>query len=138
MLFEIKKNGTIEAHRSAWIPPKELELEKYMISTSDSDVPILEPSIFGEPLLLISNQVKTRSKKRADILGLDRGGNGVIIELKRDAGVLGVETQALQYLADFSTAKGINFVERFARYTNNLEENILAFVGGGARLEDIN
>lgn len=137
MLFEIKKNGVIESHRSSW-KPKELELERYIISSSDSDAQILEPAIFGEPLLLVSNQVRTRSKKRADILGLDRGGNGVIIELKRDAGILGVETQALQYLADFSIAKGINFVERFSKYTNNLEENILAFVGGSARLEDIN
>jgi RecB family endonuclease NucS len=93
MLFKIiEKTHQLEPVTSTW-NPAELELEKFLI-TSESEVRILSESIFGEPLLLISNQVRTATKKRADILAIDRNGNGVVIELKRDKGRLGVETQA--------------------------------------------
>ncbi len=75
MIFGINaKTNNIEPFKSSWIP-KELELERYLLPSEGSDEPILAPSVFGEPLLLISNQVKTRQKKRADILALDRAGN---------------------------------------------------------------
>jgi len=94
MIFKFNKaTHSLEAFKSTWTP-KELELEKYLLPPKGSDEPILEPSAFGEPLLLISNQVKTRLKKRADILALDRAGNAVVIELKRGSGMLGVEMQA--------------------------------------------
>lgn len=137
MLFEIDKNNALLPYHSSWIPG-ELELEQYLITSVDTEVPTLVPSIFGEPLLLISNQVKTRVKKRADILALDRGGNGVIVELKRDKGSLGVETQALQYLADFSNYKGHSFIKHFSKDSNILEDNILSFMGGNPQLESIN
>lgn len=136
MLFEIDKNTLSRIH-SVWAP-KELELEQYLITSTNTEAPILEPSVFGESLLLISNQVKTRSKKRADILALDRGGNSVIVELKRNEGSLGVETQALQYLSDFANYKGRNFIKRFSKDSPNLEENILSFMGGDAKIDDIN
>ena len=69
-------------------------------------MPTLNSSVFGETLPLVSNQVRTRASKKADILALDHMGNSVIIELKRKNSPLGVETQALQYLADFSNFKG--------------------------------
>lgn len=136
MLYEIEKNS-ISAVRSSWIP-KELELEKYIVTSAYTDAPILETSVFGEPLLLISNQVKTRRNKRADILAIDRAGNGVIVELKRDKGQLGVETQALQYLSDFSNYKGSNFISHFSENPEKMEETILSFMGGNQRVEDIN
>jgi hypothetical protein len=136
MLFEINKKSLFPV-RSSWVP-KELELESYLITSADSEAPVLDPSVFGEPLLLISNQVKTRSKKRADILAIDRGGNGVIVELKRNEGTLGIETQALQYLADFSNYKGLAFIKNFSRNSTNLEDKVLSFMGGSARIEDIN
>lgn len=136
MLFEISNNKLCRFH-SSW-SPKELELEHYLVTSADTEAPILEPTIFGEPLLLINNQVKTRQKKRADILALDRGGNGVIVELKRNEGSLGVETQALQYLSDFANFKGRNFIKKFGSETSNTEENILSFMGGNARIDDVN
>jgi len=42
--------------------------------------------------------------------------------LKRDKGVLGVETQALQCLADFSVYKGKDFIDRFSKSNDKLEE----------------
>jgi len=138
MLFEIDKDKKVlSPYHSKWIPG-ELELEQYLITSADTEAPILVPSIFGEPLLLINNQVKTYANKRADILALDRGGNGVIVELKKDQGSLGVETQALQYLADFSKYKGDNFIKHFSKNPTNLKDNILSFIGGNGRIEDIN
>lgn len=137
MIFKINKGThSLEPFNSTWIP-KELELEKYLLPHKD-DEPILESSAFGERLLLISNQVRTRAKKRADILALDRAGNAVIIELKRNTGTLGVETQALQYLADFSAYQGQNFISHFSEGSQSLEENIRGFLGDEIPIENIN
>lgn len=138
MLFKVEDNS-LTPFTSDWIQkPKEIDIEKYIISSTDSEVPILEQSIFGEPLLIINNQVRTRSRKRADILALDRWGNGVIIELKRDKGKLGIENQALQYLADFSIYKGIHFIDKFLDKSDDLEKKILPFIGGNSTKENIN
>ncbi len=136
MLFEITDQQTLKRFVSKW-QPRELDVEQFIVS-SDSENNILEASIFGEPLLIISNQVKTKFKKRADILAIDRYGNGVIIELKRDRGFLGVETQALQYLADFSAYKGKGFINRFSKSNKQLEQEIGSFIGGNASIKDIN
>ena len=138
MIYQINPDTkTIDVFKSNWTP-KEIELERYLLPKEGTDDPILESSVFGEPLILISNQVKTRLKKRADILALDKAGSSVIIELKRDSGVLGLETQALQYLADFSAYKGQDFIARFSRYSPTLKEHILGFLGYDVRVEDIN
>lgn len=136
MLFEITKKKTLKRFKSKW-QPRELDVENFIVSP-DSESNILESSIFGEPLLIVSNQVKTKFKKRADILAIDRYGNGVIIELKRDKGFLGVETQALQYLADFSAYKGMEFINRFSKNNKQLEQDISSFIGGNASIKDIN
>ena len=138
VLFKInKQSGALENIVSDWAP-RELELERYLITKADSDIPVMSESVFGEPLLLVSNQVRTIAKKRADILALDRAGNGVIIELKRNAGRLGVETQALQYLADFSKYRGKNFLRKFSSNPGVSEETILRFVGDKANIDEIN
>jgi hypothetical protein len=138
MLYQINdKTKKLEPVISNWLP-RELELENYLINTIDSEIKILDESVFGEPLLLISNQVRTAKNKRADILALDRSGNSVIIELKRNEGRLGVETQALQYLADFSSYKGKNFLKQFSKKNGITEETILGFIGGKTSIDEIN
>lgn len=138
MLFKVSDNEkSLSSVRSDW-RPKELELENMLISKDDgSSAQILSEAVFGEPLLLISNQVRTRYQKRSDILALDRAGNAVIIELKRDLGRLGVETQALQYLADFSAYKGEAFLAKYAPEKNN-RNDIFGFIGGEAKIDKIN
>jgi len=136
MLFEITDQQSLKRFKSDW-KPGELDVENYLVS-SDSENNILDSSIFGEPLLIISNQVKTKFRKRADILAIDRCGNGVIIELKRDKGLLGVETQALQYLADFSAYKGMDFINKFSKSNEDLEKVIYSFIGADASIKDIN
>jgi RecB family endonuclease NucS len=107
MIFRIVRGDPskplLEGYRSQW-EPAELELERYLLSTEEPDH--LERDVFRERLLVVSNQVRTREAKRADILALDKYGNSVIVELKRHAGKLGVDTQALQYLADFLEIQG--------------------------------
>lgn len=137
MLYEINENSNLlQPITSTWDPP-ELKLEQYLITSADSDVKVMAESIFGEPLLLISNQVRTANNKRADILAIDRYGNSVIIELKRDKGRRGVETQALQYLADFSAYKGRNFLDKFSS-AGISDDLILGFVGDNANIEELN
>lgn len=138
MLFQLNETGrSITAVKSSW-NPKELELEQLLIAPSyDSSAQVLSEAVFGEPLLLLSNQVRTRAGKRADILALDRAGNAVIVELKRDYGQLGVETQALQYLADFSAYRGEQFLTKFAS-TAPERDAVLGFLGNEAAIADIN
>lgn len=138
MLYEVNENtGSLKSVNSSW-QPRELYIEKYIITKEEGDTPILSEAVFGEPLLLVTNQVRTRSKKRADILALDRAGNGVVIELKRDTGLLGVETQALQYLADFSSYKGQDFIKKFCDKGELTEKTIRGFLGNNAKIEELN
>lgn len=138
MLYEVDEaSGALRSVKSTW-RLGELDLERYLITKEDDGPPILSEAVFGEPLLLLSNQVRTRNRKRADILAMDRSGNGVVIELKRDEGRLGIETQALQYLADFSAYTGRNFVRKFGEKESLSEEIILGFVGDNADIESLN
>jgi hypothetical protein len=137
MLFQIdrKDNGKLVQVKDldSNSAPKELELENYLMASKDENN-LLNESIFGEPLLILKNQSRTSTNKRADIVALDRLGNLVIIELKKDQGKLGVEMQALQYLADFSAYKGENFIKKFA---SDKENDVKAFLGA-VDVEDIN
>jgi len=138
MLYEVDEiSGILRSVKSSWVP-RELDLEKYLITHENDGPSILSEAVFGEPLLLLSNQVRTRSKKRADILAMDRAGNGVVIEIKRDQGQLGVETQALQYLADFSAYTGKNFIRKFGKKESLSEDIILGFIGDNAEIESLN
>ena len=138
MLYEVDEDsGVLKSVQSSWAP-RELDIEKYLITREDDGPPVLSEAVFGEPLLLLSNRVRTRNKKRADILAMDRAGNGVVIELKRDQGQLGIETQALQYLADFSAYTGRNFIRKFGDKGLLSEEIILGFVGDNAEPEELN
>jgi len=132
MIFSISKNGkSIAPFDSDWVP-KELELESYILGGAESENGILNSAVFGEQMLLVRNQPSTFSKKRADILALDRQGNGVIIELKRDVGEAGVETQALQYLAAFAPFAGTAFIKEFSSNPTALEARVRGFVGEDA------
>jgi hypothetical protein len=138
MLFKINSTSkSLEPVSSNWLP-LELELEHYLITHAEANVRVLSRSVFHEPLLLVRNQVRTSSRKRADLLALDQAGSGVVIELKRDKGILGIETQALQYLADFSKYRGTNFLRKFSRNSDLSEETVKAFLGDNANVDEIN
>lgn len=56
-----------------------------------------DPSILGQPLLLIGRQVTTAHGKRVDLLAIDGDGALHILELKKDKTPRDVMTQALDY-----------------------------------------
>ena len=103
-------------------------LEKTIIAseTDDGDLlirkDILDPKIFGEPLLQVKEQARTHEGKIADIVALDLNGNSVIIELKKDKAKYGADVQALKYLASFSKLKGKEFIKEFFPNSNNNKE----------------
>ena len=128
MIFSVGTDGSeIVRVRSTWAP-RELDVEKYIVSGPNVGDGLLNESILGEELLLLSNQVLTADKKRADIVALDRRGSSVFIELKRDEAAAGVETQVLQYLASFAPVKGHEFLRLFKR-PQALEERVRGFLG---------
>jgi hypothetical protein len=136
MIFEIK-NRRIQELPSSW-DPTELEIERYLFDPEDSSKNALRPEVFGEELLVISEQVRTRQKKRADLIAVDKSANGVVIEIKRHEGQLGDDTQALQYLAEFSAHKGIGFLNQITGDARKWKEQVLAFLEGEADIEKLN
>ena len=61
-----------------------------------------DPNILGKDLLLIGEQVPTKSGP-LDLLGIDKFGNTIIIELKRDKLPRESLAQALDYASDIAT-----------------------------------
>lgn len=132
-----KANKNFQPVKSSW-SPKELEVEKYIFQETSEGGSLLNESVFGEPFLSVSRQVTTATKKRADIVAVDRRGNGVIIELKKDWGYMGIETQALHYLADFSALKGPDFIDEYATDPEKFRKRFQNLKDGDVGIEDIN
>ena len=78
-IFSIKEDGKFEEFSQTHFHAdhEELVLENWLESNSDD---ILEDS----KLLIIGRQVTTNLGSIIDLLGIDREGNTVVIELKRD------------------------------------------------------
>lgn len=134
MLFVIGDNK-LEQCNQFW-RHKEIEIEKLIISTISDESSILNEYIFGEALFFVNNQIVTSDKKRTDIVALDKNGNVVIIELKKDEGKLGVEMQALQYLSSLSQYKGKDFIKEYCNSYD--EDDIEQFLNDGVSIDDIN
>lgn len=136
MLLKVRDENALSPVFSDW-SPLELQLEDYLVP-DEVDEPILQREVFKEELLFVGQQVPTQHNKRLDILALDQKGQGVVIELKRDQGTLGVETQALQYVAEVSGYEGSRFVRMFSEDPEALEDRIQSFTGEDVQLNDVN
>lgn len=122
MLFEISEN-TKELKDPLTSNP--LGTEKILEQLISLEHPgLLKKDVFGEDLFFICRQSKTSSGKISDILALDSDGNVVIIELKKEKAKLGIELQALQYLADVGTYKGKEFLDYCRKKIKSTEYNI--------------
>src|SRR5689334_10005044 len=122
MIFEMCRDG-VKPFRADW-QPSEIELENYLVFQAEgaTSARTFDASIFGEELLLLERQVMTKQAKRADLVALDQAGNSVFIELKKHEARQGIETQALQYLANFANLKGDNFLRRFGAQKDAVRE----------------
>ncbi|MDI6723128.1 MAG: hypothetical protein QMD61_00625 [Methanobacterium sp.] len=84
------------------------------------------PSILKENLLIISEQILLPSGRQPDLIALDKNGNLVIIELKRDDSGRDVYWQAITYAAQFSEYAFpdiIDMYETFLKKSGNEDSN---------------
>jgi hypothetical protein len=139
MLYKIVHQGTRLERCAPSRALKELELERLLVQQGDEGAALLSVDVFSEELLYITRQAYTTTGKRTDIIAMDRAGNLVVVELKRGSARLGVDTQALQYLADLSQYRGRRVIERFAEGdSEQLERRIRGFVGDAVAIEHLN
>ncbi len=109
------------------------------------------PEILGEKLLIISKELSCFSgtRERPDLIAIDKFGNLVIIELKRDDSGTNVEWQAIKYASYISKFKPEDIVQIYSRYLqkrknvddeiepDTAEQQILEFIEEDS-IEEIN
>lgn len=91
------------------------DLEKWLKSDS---------SILGDDILIIGEQVHTKTGPM-DFLGIDRSGNIVIIELKRDKLARDALAQAIDYASSVATWDADRISEECIKYTGKTLDDFL-------------
>jgi len=120
MLFKYDKdkNELIQIEETAF------SIERLMESQNIETWIRRNPSILSEgeeeDLIIISEQKASLTKKRLDLLGVDKFGNIVIIELKRDLAEKMAEFQAITYASSYVNT---TFDEACKIYAEYLEKN---------------
>jgi hypothetical protein len=87
-----------------------------------------DSSILGEELLIIAHEYdKFEVNERLDLLALDKEGNLVIIEVKRDRTGGNVDFQAMKYCSYCSTFKPNQIIEMYEEYNKkfNIKEDAI-------------
>jgi hypothetical protein len=94
--------------------------------------------VLGQDLLIIGEQVQTKSGP-LDFLGIDRSGNAVIIELKRERIPREALAQAIDYTSDVASWDFDKLSEECERYRDQPLDTYMAAsdVFAGVNLEDI-
>lgn len=87
--------------------PAEDELEELVMR---------DPSVLGEPLLMIGRQVHTAHGGRIDLLGLDETANLHVLELKRDQTPRDVVAQTLDYTSWASLLGHADLTEIYSNF----------------------
>lgn len=109
------------------------------------------PEVLGEELLIIAKEKSyfEGTRERPDLIALDKMGNVVVIELKRDDSGLNIEWQAMKYASYWSKFKVNDIIEVYADHLKRKAEvsseseegiasqRIIEFVNDGT-LENIN
>ncbi len=117
-------------------------IETTMIETGRKETEDLEkwiknnPSILGQDILIIGEQVPTKSGS-IDLLGIDKSGNLIIIELKRDMLPRDALAQAIDYASDVSSWNVDKINEVCIKYTGQELEDYLNEKFEGVNLEDL-
>ncbi len=109
------------------------------------------PEVLGEKLLIIAKEKSyfEGTRERPDLIALDKVGNVVVIELKRDDSGQSMEWQAIKYASYWSKFKMNKIIEVFADYLqksgetgtesdeDNVSQRILEFIDDD-NLDNIN
>lgn len=103
---------------------------------------IEHPEVVGDDVLIVTseydrwqNSVGDPRKDRIDILGIDSGGNLVIIELKRDAASSDVDLQALKYAALVSRFSDDTLIDAHQRFLSKRKGTAVGVDEAQAALE---
>lgn len=82
------------------------------------------PEVLGEELLIIAKEKSyfEGTRERPDLIALDKAGNVVVIELKRDDSGQNTEWQAIKYASYWSKFKVNNIIEVFTDYLKGRDE----------------
>ena len=109
------------------------DLEKWIEST---------PEIIGEDIFIIGRQVSLPSGSIIDLLGVDKDGDLVVIELKRDRLPRDVVTQAIDYASEVAEWDAETLSENFedinleeTSITNEAQRIVLVGFGSDSALE---
>jgi len=121
-IFNIKDDGHFEefSQINFHTNHEELVLENWLENNSDD---ILEDG----KLLIIGRQVTTNLDSRIDLLGIDREGNTVVIELKRDRTPRDTLAQALEYASFVEELETDQLEAILQRYVNDESLNLASY-----------
>ena len=116
------------------VVPKAMPLESKLEEIIESD-----PTILGDPILLVGRQVPTAFGKFVDLLGVDADGVLHVLELKRDRTPREVVAQALDYGSWVRTLSHEDVLELFASYRPGIAfETAFAEAFGVSPPEELN
>jgi hypothetical protein len=121
-LVNVKSSLADEGRKEA------VDLEKWIVSN---------PGIIGHDLTVIGEQVQTRSGP-LDVLAIDRQGNLVIVELKRDKLPREALAQGIDYASDVATWSVDRISEVCSRFTGKSLEDTLTEAYPEETLDNIN
>lgn len=111
---------TYDKRRKTLAPCKETEFRAHgLLERQDIEKWVEQnPDILGEELLIITTEYDQfdKTNERLDLLAIDKEGNLVVIELKRDDSGKNVDLQALKYAAYCSTHRLDDLVAMHAKY----------------------
>lgn len=83
-----------------------------------------DTQILGEKLLIIQKEFNgfDKTNERPDLLGLDKEGNIVVIELKRDDSGKDANWQAIKYASYCSTLTTENIIDMYSSYLEDIKD----------------
>ena len=109
-----------DKRKKALAPCKETEFRTHGLLERQDLAKWIEmnPEILGEELCIITSEYDRfdKTNERLDLLALDKEGNVVVIELKRDDSGKSVDLQALKYAAYCSTLRLADLVDMYIRF----------------------
>jgi alkylated DNA nucleotide flippase Atl1 len=95
------------------------------------------PELLGEEIRIVASQLANwdKTKDRPDLIGIDRNGKLVVVEIKRDSSGSGQDLQAIRYAAYASTLTSDEVVELYRTYRKEEHKEALSAAEAREALE---